>query len=168
MTLSPLHLRRCVGPFRSASTRTCRSTALVAASVDDTSVIRTAIMVHVPGTAVLIGAVVVLAFDTVGAIASRRLGFAYSRLAPGSFLIYSLVGMAVGRSGSLGAAAASGAAVAFVEATIGWMISWRIGPGRPPGVAVPATSLVRAIIIVTITGASFGVIGGGLAQLVTA
>jgi hypothetical protein len=118
------------------------------------------------GTAVLVGAIAVLVFDTAGSIASRQLGFAYSRLAPGSFLVYALVGMAVGRSGSLGAAAASGAAVAFVEATIGWMISWRIGPGRPPGAAVPTVRLVGTIIMVTISGAFFGAIGGGLAQLV--
>jgi hypothetical protein len=118
------------------------------------------------GTAVLVGVVAVLVFDTLGSIASRRLEFAYSRLAPGSFLIYAIVGIAAGRSASLGTAAASGAAVAFVEATIGWMIAWRIGPGRPPpGVAVPASRLVRTVIVVTITGALFAGIAGGLVQL---
>lgn len=41
---------------------------------------------------IMFGAVAILAFDTIGALASRRFGFAYSGLMLGSFAIYVAVG----------------------------------------------------------------------------
>jgi hypothetical protein len=109
---------------------------------------------------VVVGALAVLVFDTVGSFASRRFGFAYSRLAPGSFLLYLLVGLATARTGSLGAAAIAGVIVALVEATVGWAISWCIGPGRLADEHATTTRIVGTVATVAITGAFFGMAGG--------
>jgi hypothetical protein len=89
---------------------------------------------------VIAGVVALLTFDTVGALASRRFGFAYPRLMIGSFFIYTLVGFAAAPSGSLVLAGFAGAVVALFEATLGWAISYATdgkggladgGPGHP-------------------------------------
>jgi len=112
-------------------------------------------------TAVLFGAVAVLIFDAAGSLASIRFGFDYSRLTPGSFLIYTLAGMAAGRTGSLDAAVGAGAAVAFVEATIGWAISSRIRRAHPH---LAASRLLLVTVMVTTMGGFFGGIGGVVAH----
>jgi hypothetical protein len=114
----------------------------------------------------LVAAVVVLVFDTVGAIASSRLGFAYSSLSPISMFIYAAAGFAAGRLAGLKAAVSIGSAVAMIEATLGWFISWQIGPGRPPAEYSGVGAVLIAIMIVIATGAIFGLLGGGAARLV--
>ena len=116
---------------------------------------------------VLIGAgLAILIFDTLGALASNRLGFSYSSLAPGSFIIYAGAGFFGGwRAGWFGAVLA-GAAAAFIESTIGWGISWALGPGRPPAGFTGVGSLLMTIVMVTVTGAIFGLGGGGVERLV--
>ena len=111
-------------------------------------------------TTALIGAAAVLAFDTLGSLASLRFAFAYSQLTVGSFLIYVVVGFAACADGPIGLAPAAGGIVAFVEATIGWAISWWIGPGRlPPEQASPGR-LAKTVLIVTGTGMVMGFAGG--------
>ena len=51
---------------------------------------------------ILLGAAAVLVFDTIGSLASRHFGFAYSRLMAGSFAIYSAAGFAANAGGWLG------------------------------------------------------------------
>jgi len=118
--------------------------------------------VNAIGVTVLLGAVAVVVYDTVGSFGSRRFGFAYSRLAAGSFLIHLLVGLAAARTGSFGAAVIAGAIVALVEATIGWAISWFVGPGRLAEEHATTSRLIMTVATVTISGAFFGVVGGGL------
>ena len=115
---------------------------------------------------VVVGAgLAVLIFDTLGALASNWLGFSYRSLAPGSFVIYAGAGFFEGwRAGWLGAAVA-GAATAFIESTIGWGISWALGPGRPAGGFTGVGSILTTIVMVTVTGALFGLGGGGLERL---
>jgi hypothetical protein len=50
---------------------------------------------------ILLGAAAVLVFDTIGSLASRHFGFAYSRLMAGSFAIYSAAGFAANAGGWL-------------------------------------------------------------------
>lgn len=114
----------------------------------------------------LIAAIVVLVFDTVGAIASAQLGFAYSSLSPISMFIYAAAGFAAGRLAGLRAAVSIGSAVALIEATLGWFISWQIGPGRPPEEYAGVGAVLVAITIVTAMGAVFGLLGGAAARLV--
>ena len=113
----------------------------------------------------LTGAILVLGFDTVGASASRLLGFPYAVLWIGSFIVYLAVTCrAAVRSGLL-AAIAVGALLGLVDSTLGWAISWAIGPGRP---TEPMTSAAigAAILFVVALGAAWGLLGGIAARSV--
>ena len=113
----------------------------------------------------LTGAILVLGFDTVGASASRLLGFPYAVLWIGSFIVYlAVTGRAAVRSGLL-AAIAVGALLGLVDSTLGWAISWAIGPGRP---TEPMTSAAigAAILFVVALGAAWGLLGGIAARSV--
>jgi hypothetical protein len=54
--------------------------------------------------------------------------------------------------------------VALIEATIGWYISWQIGPGRPANVVVTPSYLSRSIASVALIGAVIGA-GGAVLSL---
>ena len=118
------------------------------------------------------GSAAVLALDTIGSLASLRFKFAYARLAPVSYLLWALAGFAavVGQVSEIRDAVALGAlaggVVGLVEATIGWWISWRLGPGRIPAERVRPGLIQRIVVIVAIRAALFGAAGGGLGFLV--
>src|SRR5437899_7118123 len=109
---------------------------------------------------ILWGAAAILLFDTVGSVTSRFFTFRYSRLEVGSFLIYFMVGFATARTSSPGAAMVAGALVAFVDATLGWGISWLVGPGRLADAQASTLRIVRTIATVTLYGALCGLLGG--------
>ena len=111
---------------------------------------------------ILVGAAAVLAFDTIGSLASRRFRFPYTKLTLGSFAIYFVVGVVAATSGSVTSAALTGAIVGLVESTVGWAISWRIGPGRPADSPLTASRIVGTVALVMILGALFGGLGSGL------
>ena len=108
-------------------------------------------------------AAAVLILDTGGALGSRAFGFSYASLSPLSFAIYTAAGFAAGRLAGLKAGVLAGALTGLVEATIGWAISWRIGPGRPETQIGPQ-DIALTIVIVVLTGAVFGLIGGALGR----
>ncbi|HET6577638.1 MAG TPA: hypothetical protein VFG66_04910 [Gemmatimonadales bacterium] len=114
------------------------------------------------GTAVVVGASTVLLYDLVASLISRRFGIPYGRFSPGSFAVYAVTGSAAVQPGGLASAALAGLVVALIEATIGWALSWRLGPGRPPPERRNASSISTAIAVVTMTGAIVGAIGGAL------
>lgn len=111
------------------------------------------------------GGIAVLAFDAMGSYASHRFGFAYTNLVIGSLLIYVLVGVAAaGHTGSIRAGSVAGEAVAAIEATLGWAISWQIGPGRiPDRQATPAGIATRIIAVIAI-GTICGAIGAAISK----
>jgi hypothetical protein len=110
----------------------------------------------------LLGGATVLAFDTIGSLASLRFRFPYSRLMFGSFAIYFVVGFVTAANESVTSAAVTAAVVGLIESTVGWSISWRIGPGRPADYPVTASRIVGTVIFVLMLGASFGALGGCL------
>jgi hypothetical protein len=101
---------------------------------------------------ILFGSLGVLAFDVCASFASRALGFPYVYATAGSWLIYAIVGYAVGRVDTIPAAAMAGVIVAGVEATVGWWLSRLIGPGRPPSGVLSAPRIVRTVLIVSLAG----------------
>ena len=113
----------------------------------------------------IVGATAVLLYDAVGAITSLVLGFPYALLSLGSFLIQAAVGFFATRASSLKTGVAVATGVAAVESTIGWSISWAIGPGRPAAESHSVGLIGAAAIIVTIMGTICGLLGGGLARL---
>lgn len=102
------------------------------------------------------GVVAVLAFDTVAALVSRATGLDYSYGAIGSWLLTGVAGYhaARGRRGDrLPAATAVGVVIGIAQTTIGWALSWAIGPGRigeplTPGLWLGIAATVAAITTV--------------------
>lgn len=81
---------------------------------------------------VLLGLVAVLVLDTAGSFAARAFGFEYGLLALVSAMIYGATGYVVARRADRRAAVRAGAILGSIDATLGWGISWLIGPGRLP------------------------------------
>jgi hypothetical protein len=114
--------------------------------------------------AFLWGAAAIVVYDALGSLASRELGFPYPALAIGSVLIYGAVGAYVGARERVRHAARAGFAVGVVDATIGWAISWMIGPGRPAegdpsGLPYMLVGGITAILLAVGTSALGGWIG---------
>lgn len=92
--------------------------------------------------------VAVLLFETLGAFAAKRFGFRYGNLTVPMWALYLLLGLFVQvalldvrRTVTVGAVAA------LVEATAGWAIAVRIGPGRfDASPARIATGLALAVV----------------------
>lgn len=93
------------------------------------------------------GIAAVLVFDTIASFASARVGFPYVYASVGSFLIYAAVGYAAFRLSGVGASVGAAVIVELVDATLGWWVSWQIGPG-----AIPEGQLRVQGIVVTVLG----------------
>jgi len=111
------------------------------------------------GKIVIGGVLAVILFDTVGSFAAKSLGFNYALLIPGSLVIYGTVAAMVARRRDwvLGLLAAT--ALAFADVTLGWAVSWLIGPGRPEG-GLTAMTVVGAAMTAFVLGGLAGGIGG--------
>lgn len=87
-------------------------------------------------------------FDAIAALASESLGFSYGSAVYGSYLIYGLTGFFAARIGGTRAAIIAGVALGLVDATIGWGVSWLIGPGKP---AIDTALTIWMWLVVAIT-----------------
>jgi len=112
---------------------------------------------------VAFGVIAVLALDTIGSFASLYFGFNYGSLSAVSWILRIGTGFFAARYGSITLGALAGGVVAFIDSTLGWYISWIIGPGRPKG-GLTTKSIGRIIAKVTLTGAALGFVGGFLAR----
>jgi hypothetical protein len=84
--------------------------------------------------AAVIAGLTIVAFDALASVISRAAGFPYIRFAIGSYIIQAAAGFFGRRSGlTFVSATLLGTWVGFIEATIGWAVSWWIGPGRVEG-----------------------------------
>lgn len=100
--------------------------------------------------------IAVLVFDTVGSLAAKSFGFNYALLIPGSLLIYGAAAALVAkRDWVLGLIAAT--VLALTDVTLGWAVSWLIGPGRPEGGLTPATAVGAAMTAFVLGGLAGGV-----------
>ena len=111
---------------------------------------------------IVLGSVIVLFFDTIGSLASKHFRFPYGRLAPGSHVIWTGVGAFAAFSAVdalVARAAVAGCVVGLVEATLGWWISWQIGPGQHPA-QLTRSRVATISILVSIRAAIFGGFGG--------
>ncbi|HEX3465783.1 MAG TPA: hypothetical protein VHS78_17165 [Candidatus Elarobacter sp.] len=109
----------------------------------------------------LLGAVVlVLAVDAASAWLTRTDRAYYRRLWPLQFGCYVVIGfVAMLTTLELRYVEMIGATAGFVESTLGWAITWRIGPGRLDD----ANPVSIAIVIASMTAFGFGLaIAGAL------
>jgi len=114
---------------------------------------------------ILFAGLAVLVLDTIGSFSSMQLGFPYACLAPISFLIYAMAGFFVARSASVWTSLFAGIIVGFVDATIGWAISWIIGPGKMPGVEFTTGMFIITAFSVVAIGAICALVGGVIGML---
>jgi hypothetical protein len=115
---------------------------------------------------VLYGALAVIVFDAIAAIASLQLGFEYSAAIPGSYMIYATTGFFAWKTSGWKGAALTGLLLGLVDATIGWGISWLIGPGKPPAdVTFTPVMWPFVAIVVCATAAFWSLIGAIVARI---
>jgi hypothetical protein len=113
---------------------------------------------------VSLGAVAVLVFDTVASLASKGLGFPYGYASIGSVLIYAMVGYFVYRRWGLIRAVGAAVLVELVDATLGWFISWQIGPGALPIDQVSTPIIATTLVFVFIFAVLCALIGSAIAR----
>jgi len=108
----------------------------------------------------------ILVYATGMSAASRTFGFPYTSGIAGSYLIYAAAGFFGARAGGgLGMGVLAGAAAGLTDATLGWSISWVIGPGRPPDDVRTAGSIAGIVVFVTFLAAAVGFVGALVARL---
>jgi len=105
------------------------------------------------------GAVVVVGYDTLASIISLLTGIRYDVFALGSFLISLTFGFLLARKTKWYYGALSGAVNGLTEATLGWAISWSIGPGKPDFATDGVMIVIIAVLAINI-GAVLGLVGG--------
>ena len=111
------------------------------------------------------GAVSVLAIDALGSFACRRFGIPYQRLMILSVVVYALVGILGSRAGSAFAGAAAAAIVGLIDSTVGWRISWLIGPGRSPSGEISVAAVLGMVVFVTALAGACGLVAGLVSTL---
>ena len=116
-------------------------------------------------TKLVVGSVIaILLFDLGASLASRSFGFPYARASIGSFLIYFAIGFATARTAAanpIRTAATVAMITGVAEASLGWAISWYVGPGRLSS-ATPMTveRWIRTAVLVAGIAAGIGALGG--------
>lgn len=110
---------------------------------------------------VFLGGIAIISFDALASVASQQLGFAYSTASIGSGILYIGIGFIATRAtGLISRAALAAAIVGVVEATLGWWVSWIIGPGRSPAGPPSVLQLLTVIASLAGVGAIVGAFGG--------
>lgn len=117
----------------------------------------------------LLGSIaLILAVDAAAAWLTRANAAAYRRIWPLQFAIYVAIGfVAMLTLLDLRLVEIVGAVTGLVEATLGWAITWRIGPGRID--KANPVSIVMVIVSMTAFGFGFAIVGAlifnGVARL---
>ena len=114
---------------------------------------------------VRVGIFVVLVFGTVASYSSLRFGFPYTYASVGSILIYSTIGYLGFRSAGLKSSVGAALFVELVDATLGWWISWWIGPGALPEDqrTIPFIAVTAVFVVVFAVACAF--VGAGVARV---
>ncbi len=115
---------------------------------------------------VVSGIIAVLVFDTAASFASEIIGFPYAYASIGSIIIYSTIGYTCFRCCGLIKAVIAAVMVELVDATLGWYISWCIGPGALPEEETSTVVIGVTIIMVLVFAVVCSLLGAGLARLV--
>ena len=112
----------------------------------------------------LVGSLAVLLLDTVASFLAVWLDTNYGWFSFASFLLYIIFGYLGARRSRWFVGAIVAMCMAVVESTIGWAISWQIGPGKQTEEFGPAV-IVVTIVFVVVTAGILGLIGGALSLL---
>ena len=107
----------------------------------------------------------VVGFDAIASLASLAFGFPYSYAALGSAVLYIVFAYFAARMLGFWAALSLGAVMGLTDVTIGWAVSWAIGPGRIDIGPLTPSDWIYTAAFATILGAIYGLIGGGIGAL---
>ena len=112
------------------------------------------------GWAVL-GSLAIVAYDAITAFGANLYGYEYGTFPPGlmgSLLIHAVPPFLAGRdSGMIRTAVAVSAVIGFVDATVGWAVSWFLIGGAAAG--TEGASPVTIILTVALVTGLFAVVG---------
>ena len=112
-----------------------------------------------------LGVVAVLIFDTAASFASLWFGFPYEDAVFGSILVYSTIGYLGFRGAGLKSSVGAALLVELVDVTLGWGISWWIGPGALTEGQWMAPLIAVAIVFVFIFSVFCACVGAGVARV---
>ena len=115
---------------------------------------------------VLFFSALAILLDVAAALVSRRTGLRYEAFAIGAFAVYGWCGYLLGGIAGPALAASGTAIVALIEATLGWALAWRMGPGRPD--APTPRRVVRGIALAVLAAAALGLVFGLIGFLASA
>ncbi len=108
---------------------------------------------------IIAAAALLLVLDIIGALARQPLGFPYSSLGAVSLLIYFTVGLMGAWRADFRLGVVAAVIVGFLDATLGPLAAWMIGPG-PVGQTIAEPGIFAyGITVVTLTAAGTGLIG---------
>jgi hypothetical protein len=108
---------------------------------------------------ILTGAGSLVALDIIGALAGRPLGFPYSSLGGVSVLLYLLVGVFGSIRAGAGAGILAATAVGFLDATLGPLAAWMVGPGPVAQTVTEPRVFAYGIAVVTVSALAAGLVG---------
>ena len=114
----------------------------------------------------LLSALSVVVFDALASFASVSLGFPHSYASIGSALLYIAFAYVAARSSGFWLGLLVGAAMGLTDVTIGWAVSWAIGPGRTPIDHLTASDWFFTVAFAVVLGTVYGLIGGSIGTLV--
>jgi hypothetical protein len=112
---------------------------------------------------ILLGAVIVVAFDALASLLLPFFGGSLIWMFIGEALVYCGTGIAAGRLGGVLKAAGCGAAVAAADATLGWGMTWILGTGRVS--ELTPTNVTFVFVVMVSVGAIAGGSGAALRRL---
>jgi len=116
---------------------------------------------------VIVAIVGVIVLDALASVASRTIGLPYSLAGVVTIAIYCATGFYATRYVNLKVGLLASAIVGFVDSTVGWAISWIIGPGRPEGETIAISGLVLTIASVILVATISGLLGGILSKILS-
>ena len=118
-----------------------------------------------PRAFLLRGLGAVVAYDAAASAASLIFRFPYIYATVGSVLIYAIGGFLLARVRGFMSSALAGAFLGSVDATLGWAISWLLGPGRPSAGALSVNQWLLAAVSVVLLAVVCSCVGGTIAAL---
>jgi hypothetical protein len=107
----------------------------------------------------LISCLSILAFDIIASFVSLIFQIEYTLFSLGSTIICIGIGFFGEKYGNLVLAVLSTTIAGIVDSTLGWYISWIIGPGRMEG-ELDLIIVFSTIVFVVFISSIFGLIGG--------
>lgn len=114
-------------------------------------------------SSLLLTLVGILVCDASASLLSRRFGFNYAYASIGSLLLYATGGFAAAKVATFESACLLGAAAGITDATLGWRISWVLGPGRLPGAKLTSSDWTNAAAFSVGLGVACAAAGAWLA-----